>query len=152
MESVFDVAEWFLNKEPMSHKKVQKLCYYAQAWHYALKDEALINCEFEAWVHGPVSRSLYNKYSGSGFSNLTPKKTYDALPFHPEAREHLESVWETYGGHTGNALEALSHSEPPWQNARRGCENEARCSNPINHDDMKTYYRSIYIGDLETEA
>ena len=30
--SVFEIANWFLLKESMSHKKLQKLCYYAQAW------------------------------------------------------------------------------------------------------------------------
>lgn len=36
--SVFDVANWFLAHETMMHKKLQKLCYYAQAWFYALKN------------------------------------------------------------------------------------------------------------------
>ena len=39
--SIFDVAEWFLQKESCSHKKLQKLCYYAVAWSYALFDESL---------------------------------------------------------------------------------------------------------------
>ena len=29
---ITDVANWFLLKEDMSHKKIQKLCYYAEAW------------------------------------------------------------------------------------------------------------------------
>lgn len=28
--SVYDIADWFLSKEEMAHKKLQKLCYYAQ--------------------------------------------------------------------------------------------------------------------------
>lgn len=32
MHDLCEVAEWFLRKEPMTHKKLQKLCYYAQAW------------------------------------------------------------------------------------------------------------------------
>ena len=31
-----------------------------------------------------------------------------------------EDVWETYGRLTGNALEALSHRELPWIEARKG--------------------------------
>lgn len=27
--NIFDVANWFLSKEEMTHKKLQKLCYYA---------------------------------------------------------------------------------------------------------------------------
>ena len=33
---VKDVAEFFLTKQSMTNKKIQKLCYYAQAWFYAL--------------------------------------------------------------------------------------------------------------------
>lgn len=29
--SIFDVANWFLSKGDMTQKKLQKLCYYAQA-------------------------------------------------------------------------------------------------------------------------
>ena len=38
--SVLDVANWVLTHEAMTHKKLQKLCYYAQAWYYALKKPA----------------------------------------------------------------------------------------------------------------
>ena len=30
--TILDVAAWFLLKEDMTHKKIQKLCYYAEAW------------------------------------------------------------------------------------------------------------------------
>ena len=30
--SVFDIADWFLKKGNMTQKKLQKMCYYAQAW------------------------------------------------------------------------------------------------------------------------
>ncbi len=29
--SVYDIANWFLLKQEMTHKKLQKLCYYSQA-------------------------------------------------------------------------------------------------------------------------
>ena len=150
MNTVFDVANWFLNKEPMTHKKLQKLCYYAQAWYLALKNEPLINSNFEAWVHGPVSRNLYKYYQGSGLNDLRADKP--AKKFKVSEEEILESVWETYGEYTGNALEVLTHSEPPWKNARGDCGTNARCTNKIKHEDMKNYYRSIYIGQEDAEA
>lgn len=49
---VVEVSDFFLNKESMSPKKLQKLTYYAEAWHQALLNEKLINDDnFEAWVH-----------------------------------------------------------------------------------------------------
>ena len=44
--SVYEIADWFLNKGNMTQKKLQKLCYYAQAWCYALKNKRLIKSTF----------------------------------------------------------------------------------------------------------
>ena len=41
--------------------KVQKLLYYCQAWHMAFYDgRRLFDGPFEAWVHGPVNRTIYD--------------------------------------------------------------------------------------------
>ena len=143
--SIFEVANWFLLKETMTHKKLQKLCYYAQAWCYALKDFRLTDATFEAWIHGPVSPVLYGKFKAFGYHSI--KLAGDYIPrIASEDEELLESVWQTYGDHTGNALEALSHSEPPWIEARIGYEPNERCNVPISVDTMKKYYASIYLG------
>ena len=65
--SIFDIANWFLNKNNMTQKKLQKLCYYAQAWYYALKDKRLMRSDFQAWVHGPVSPALYERFRDFGY-------------------------------------------------------------------------------------
>ncbi len=50
------LSEFILFKYgPMSHLKLQKLLFYAQALHLAYFDEPIIEDDFEAWVHGPVS-------------------------------------------------------------------------------------------------
>lgn len=143
--SVFEIANWFLLKETMTHKKLQKLCYYAQAWCYALKDFKLMDTNFEAWIHGPVSPVLYDKFKAFSFNCIKLAGNYTSL-IEAEDEELLESVWETYGDHTGNALEALSHSEPPWIEARGGYAPDERCNVAISVESMKKYYSSIYIG------
>ena len=66
--SIFDVANWFLGKEPMNHVKLQKLCYYAVAWGYALFNRPICaESEFQAWINGPVSPTLYEKYKKTGW-------------------------------------------------------------------------------------
>lgn len=151
MNTVFDIANWFLKKQSMTHKKLQKMCYYAQAWSYALKDRPIMSAEFEAWVHGPVCRELYEKYKGNYMYELTADSGI-SLHFSPGDEELLESVFETYGDFSGNALEVLTHGETPWINARAGCSSSEICSNKISVDDMKLYYKSIYIGDTVPDA
>jgi hypothetical protein len=46
--TVFDVAKGFLTIHSMDHKKLQKLCYYAYAWHLGLYNRRLFNERFQA--------------------------------------------------------------------------------------------------------
>lgn len=144
MFTVFDVANWFLKKEPMTHKKLQKLCYYAQAWNYTLYNRPLFLEQFEAWVHGPVCKTLYDYYRDKSFELIYPEK--EPPTFDLNSRQLLEDVWETYGDYTANALEVLTHSEPPWQKARIGYEPSQNCNVIIKPQDMRNYYQTIYIG------
>lgn len=86
------IANWFLLKESMPHKKLQKLCYYAQAWGYALYDAPFINEAFQAWVHGPVSPVLYEKYKDSYLKKLTPEDI-DMSMIEEDDQDFLERVW-----------------------------------------------------------
>jgi uncharacterized phage-associated protein len=145
--SVFEIANWFLSKEPMSHLKLQKLCYYAQAWNYALKNNRLIDSDFQAWIHGPVSPALYEKFRSFGFDSIKITGKYKCS-IDDEDLEILESVWMTYGSYAANALEALTHRELPWIEARTGYKSEERCQVVILPSTMKKYYLSIYNGDM----
>lgn len=144
--SVFDIANWFLNKMSVSPKKLQKLVYYSEAWSNALYDEGLINdTTFEAWAHGPVSPELYQKYKDYGWKDIEVRESSNITD--PKVLDLLESVWVTYGDLSANELEALTHQEDPWRRARVGYSEGARCEEKISKQDMKVYYKSIYSGD-----
>ena len=144
--TIEDLADWFLAKEPMTQKKLQKLCYYAVAWGYALMDRPIVaDGEFEAWVHGPVSPILYQKYKDNGWNNIP--KVKEAPVFPKDIEELLETVWTTYGEQSGNALEALSHTERPWKEARVNLSEDERGNKEISPQTMRAFYLSIYSGD-----
>lgn len=145
MENIFAIANWFLTREKMTHKKLQKLCYYSQSWFLALEDKKLIDSDFQAWVHGPVNYLLYNKYRIWGWKKITETALSNALC--QETSKFLEDVWETYGALDGDQLEELTHTEAPWKNARQGLGILENSTNIISDNDMKNYYLSIYIGD-----
>ena len=46
----------------ITNMKLQKLMYYAQAWHLAVIGDELFSDDFQAWIHGPVIPALYDKY------------------------------------------------------------------------------------------
>lgn len=142
MVDVFDVAKWFLSKESMTHKKLQKLCYYAQAWHYTLLGEPLFADEVQAWIHGPVIPTLYKKYHDHGWRDI-PQNT--EVPVFPKKTEELlERVYCTYGEFTGNDLEGMTHSEMPWIKARNGLQYWEQSTNPIVLEDMRAFYLGLY--------
>ena len=140
MESIFNVAEYFLTKEAMTHKKLQKLCYYAQAWYLANHGEPLVENRFEAWVHGPVSPDLYSKYKSWGWLPITSDAEREIQFNGKNTTRFLDLVYKVYGQYSGDELEAISHQEQPWLEARRGFPSSAYCRNPISQNRMKEYY------------
>lgn len=144
MATIIDVANWFLSKESMTHKKLQKLCYYYIAWGHALFNREMAEgAFFEAWVHGPISPLLYAQFRDFGW-NLIPQRECVLEVFTEEQLYLLESVYLTYGPLSANELGALSHSELPWKKARGFCPPNIRSQQQISPEDMRDYYRSIY--------
>lgn len=146
--TVFDVANYFLkivDRESgscITHLKLQKLIYYAQAWHLAFTDDTLFDSRIEAWVHGPACPQLYNEYRGAGYDNL-PAPEQPIFEFNQSELDTLEAVWECYGDYDGKFLEELTHQELPWQEARRGLAPGEHSTNEISLETMKTFYRHL---------
>jgi len=71
-----DIANWFLCHidrdagDSITHLKLQKLLYYAQAWCIVLSGKSLFEDDFEAWSHGPVLPGIYHDYKHFGFEAL----------------------------------------------------------------------------------
>ena len=145
MITILDISDWFLNKEKMTHKKLQKLCYYAQAWHLALFDCPLFDSSFQAWIHGPVCPILYSKYKTNGW-NTIPQPPQPAIN-DIAILTFLERIWITYGALDGHELEILTHQESPWIDTRNGIGPWDPSTEVITHEEMKNYYSQKYQGD-----
>lgn len=141
--TVFEVAEWFLHRKSFTHKQLQKLCYYAQAWHCALLDKPLFEENFQAWIHGPVCPALYAHYANYGWQPIK-KLSGNSPKFEKDSLQILKSVYRTYSRFDGAQLEALTHSELPWQQARGDILPYEPSENVIHVDSMKKYYAEKY--------
>ena len=123
----------------INHLKLQKLLYYVQAWHLVYTNEPLISENFEAWLHGPVVRKVwdyYKKYSVM-FDDL-PCEEVDNIELTEEQKEIIDDVLDEYGDKTGYYLECLTHVEQPWKEARQQGENT-----PISLSTMIEYYSRL---------
>lgn len=143
-DGIFQLARAFLSIEPMTNKKLQKLCYYAKAWYLAINDENLIPEQFQAWVHGAVNSELYRKYREYGFEKIPQETNISDIP--ETFMDFAKDVFAVYGKYTGDQLEYINHREDPWIKARGNRQPWESCNNIISEDSMKNYYRDRMQG------
>ena len=149
--SSLDLAEYILMKHgPMSHLKLQKLLFYCDAYHLAYFDVELIPDTFEAWMHGPVCRKVFQKMKG--VSILYGDMTFDKDPVKTEKkfleltsdqRDLVTDVLNMLAGWTGLELENATHSEDPWLDARKGCGPADKCNRPISKEATRLFYKKF---------
>jgi uncharacterized phage-associated protein len=139
------VADYFINfshdvGDPISNLKLQKLLYYAQAWHLALYDRALFGERIEAWVHGPAVPPVYGIFKGWAWQPISDASGVPA--FSGPIKKHLDQVMRQYGPKNAYELELLTHSERPWRDARGDIPPDAPSTAVITHPSMRDFYRS----------
>ncbi|QFI40247.1 DUF4065 domain-containing protein [Moritella marina ATCC 15381] len=147
-----DIANWFINHfdkesgDNVTHLKVQKLLYYAEAWTQLLLDRTLIKEDMEAWAHGPVVREVYNVFRGNSWDALKASRV--AIEIADDVEDVLLQVVESYGEASAKTLERMTHSDKPWIDARGSLAPEERCNNVISKADIKSYFAQKYSDAL----
>lgn len=141
--SILDVAKYILEKKgSMSTWKLQKLCYYAQAWTLAWDEKPLFDEDFEAWANGPVSPVLFHQHKGN-FIVSADMICGNSDKLTAEQRENIDIVLDGYGDKEAYWLREQSHRETPWREARQGISEKAACQNVISKESMGLYYGSL---------
>ena len=144
LASVFDVAKFILQqKGSMSAWKLQKLCYYSQAWAIAWTEFPLFDDDFEAWSNGPVCRSLFNEHKGIFSVHFNDLKKGNPENLSPDEKDTISVVLRDYGNFSPYQLRELSHSEAPYIDARKGLQDGAPCDNIISKSSMGAFYGSL---------
>jgi uncharacterized phage-associated protein len=144
-----DVAEYFLSKSilntdwAITHLKLQKLVYYAQAWHVAIHNQPLFNEDIECWIHGTVCRRIYHKYRDYGFKEIPPVKNVDFHKFNKNQLSVLEAVWSAYGHLREKVLEAMVIQEEPWIKAWKTKKDNDFSSRIISIESMREFYSKL---------
>lgn len=143
MASVFDVAKYILEcKGTLSTMKLQKLCYYAQAWSLVWDDEPLFDEDFQAWANGPVCPVLFFKFQGR-FSVSADIVPGDSSKLTANPKETIDAVLEHYGNKDAQWLSQLTHMEDPWRDARKGSPAGSYSANVITKESMVMYYGGL---------
>ncbi len=145
--------------DSVSHKKLQKLLYYVDAWHLVYFGNPIVDETFEAWVHGPVIPSLYQELKEFGFNEIkviNSEAVFESIEseirtiieknnLSEDQLELIDTVLLKYGSLSSMELEILSHSEAPWIKARQGLAPHQPCKNRISKSYMKDFYSAKLI-------
>lgn len=133
----------------MSHLKLQKLLFYCDAYCLAFFGRELITDTFEAWVHGPVCRRVYDEMKGasvlytdiaySPMEGVDEDTVFNGLPF--DVQDLIKDVLSHLASWTSLELERATHRETPWIEARIGYSEAARCHVTISKDTTRRFYR-----------
>lgn len=135
MATAQDVAAYMLaQRRVMSAVRLQKLLYYAQAWHLVSMDSPLYTEDITAFEYGPVVRSVWLKHRWKATVKWSddvgdPNALTDA------EREVVDAVLHAYRENQPFELADLTHREDPWQDAWNNPGDKR-----ISNDAMRRYY------------
>jgi uncharacterized phage-associated protein len=130
---------------PLSNLKLQKLIYYVQAWHLAYYEKTLFNGKFEAWIHGPVNRTIYERFKSTKniYSDILLKDILDldTSKIASKDKQFIDEVLEAYMPFSGTQLEYMVHNETPWLETRGELLPTVRCEKEIEEKLIISYYK-----------
>lgn len=147
MASIFDVAKYILAKQgDVTAMKLQKLCYYSQAWSLAWDDVPIFNEDFEAWANEPVSPLLFDAHRGL-FVVTDQCLPSGASIEHLSEREKdtINRVLSFYADKAPQWLSELTHKERPWRETRlkANVQTGESCNEVIPKELMQEYYAGL---------
>ena len=148
MTSAREVAAFFIALAQqrgleVNNLKLQKLLYYAQAWHLGLFGDALFPEKFQAWSTGPVIPEVYRQFKPFG---IQPIGLAAELPvFDDELSGFLLDVVEEYMPLDEYDLASLTYREAPFQNARAGVDLSEPCEEELSESDMRAYFGRLSV-------
>lgn len=141
MEKIYSaslIAKYIINEIHPEPLKLQKLLYLAQGYSYAFYDRPLFNDEIEGWVHGPVVKSVYNKYKDYKYNPITI--SYENINLDQDALDVLKYVIKKYAKYDSKYLENITHNQDPWLSAREGLDPDERSDKTISKQEIANYF------------
>lgn len=126
---------------------LQKLLYYIQGFSMSLLDREMFSDRCEAWVHGPVYREIYDRFSYYSFNAIDSDEfnDYKDIELDKEEMKLIDCVVDSFGCYSGKTLEKMTHVSLPWIVAREGLEVSEASNKEISNKDIGDYFKEISI-------
>ncbi|MGO1369095.1 MAG: type II TA system antitoxin MqsA family protein [Senegalia sp. (in: firmicutes)] len=122
---------------------LQKLLYFAQGFKKAFTNEYMFDEDCEAWVHGPVYRNIYERYSSYGCKPIEEDLCFNNSNLEKNEKELLDYIIHYFGCYSGKVLENMTHAEEPWRVTRRGLKNSESSDRAIDKKIIEEYFNDV---------
>jgi uncharacterized phage-associated protein len=136
-----DIAEYVISiahemGDDITQLKLQKLLYYVQGYHLALKDAPLYDEELLAWKHGPVIysvRKVYAQYKDNPLPQVEVHSSMDEFD-----KQFIREIYNKFRKYSAGELVRMTHKEKPWK--------EATKSDVITEESVKSFFKEQLSG------
>ncbi len=142
------------NNDPITQLDLQKILYFVEGFHLALREEALFDDEFEAWTNGPVLPSLWRRFRVHGEKPIPKSMTTvrSDIILSTATIDFIEQIWNEYSIYDSGRLVGLTHDRKgPWARVRdnAGIARGEPSEEVIPKEMMAEYFLEIYKQGLE---
>lgn len=150
-----DIANYLIgysheHKIPIDNFRLQKYLFYAQGWHLAVSDEKLFDDKFQAWIHGPVVRKIYDIFSSFKSKNIDRSPAVFEPPIDMIA--FLKKfVIDKYFHLDSSVLYKMVHDEDAYKSARGNLPEDARSNEELDEEVMHLSFRKRYNGNSDID-
>jgi uncharacterized phage-associated protein len=146
---LLDQAE--LAGNAITHLSLQKLLFFAHAWHLAQFDRPLVLGTFQAWKFGPVLRTIFDSFRSAGKKPIKIRATRLDLTtggyvicteaLSTEAQELLLAVMAAGANMPAWYLSELTHQPgSPWDSVWTKASEEINVGMRIPNDLIRQYF------------
>lgn len=139
--------QYLLNKcGEVTPLALQKMLYYVQGFYYAFNNNFIFEEDCEAWVHGPVYKEIYNKYSHYGFNPIEKNDDeFNTAVFSTNEKVILDSIVKNIACYSPRMLEFFTHEETPWLITRGDLSEKDTSDKVIEKSIIADYFLKVKL-------
>ncbi|MCL6429045.1 hypothetical protein LT335_00606 [Spiroplasma sp. JKS002669] len=149
---LFAITDYIIKRHKVTDSvKIQKILYFLYLEYLKEKNQKLFEDEFEAWIYGPVLRTVYNhlKYNGLFFDEyetLDIDKGPIFIKFlsldDKEIMAFIDKKITKYKNQNTFNLVEKTHQTSPWIKARKGLKEDEPSTRKIKFSDLEKFVKT----------
>lgn len=140
MTIILDVANYILSKTgKTSIWKLNKLCYYAQAWHLTWTNKPLFNEDFSICSNGPISFDLMNIVNHKLSIDISDIPINDVSKLTDNEIESINIIINDYGNMDNYDIQELCLYELSYIKTKNGI---------LTKKNIKKFYKKLLKKNL----